>query len=104
MFEEKNTATNLPAQVDLMAEPGADHAQEYHFLFVAKGGGSANKMYLYQQTPAVLNEKDLETFVRSKLKEIGTSACPPYHLAVVIGGARAGGKLKEGEVGRWGFF
>jgi fumarate hydratase class I len=94
MFKEKNTANNLPAQIDLVAEGDADHAQEYHFLFVAKGGGSANKMYLYQQTPAVLNEKDLENFVRSKLKEIGTSACPPYHLAVVIGGTSAEACMK----------
>jgi fumarate hydratase class I len=94
MFKEKNTASNLPAQIDLLAEGDADHAREYHFLFVAKGGGSANKMYLYQQTPAVLNEKDLEAFVRSKLKEIGTSACPPYHLAVVIGGTSAEACMK----------
>jgi fumarate hydratase class I len=89
MFKEKNTASNLPAQVDLYAETAPDHAHEYNFLFVAKGGGSANKMYLYQQTPAVLNEKDFEAFVRSKLKEIGTSACPPYHLAIVVGGTSA---------------
>jgi fumarate hydratase class I len=80
MFKEKNTANNLPAQIDLLAEPG----DEYKFLFIAKGGGSANKAFAYQSTPAVLNEKDLEAFVRSKFKEIGTSACPPYHLAVVI--------------------
>lgn len=82
MFKEKNTGDNLPAQIDLSAEKG----DEYRFLFMAKGGGSANKMYLYQATPAVLNERDLATFIRSRLKEIGTSACPPYHLAVVIGG------------------
>jgi fumarate hydratase, class I len=90
MFKEKNTATNLPAQIDLLAEPG----DEYKFLFIAKGGGSANKAYLYQSTPAVLNEKDLESFVRSKLKEIGTSACPPYHLAIVIGGTSAEATMK----------
>ncbi|HEY7118728.1 MAG TPA: FumA C-terminus/TtdB family hydratase beta subunit [Tepidisphaeraceae bacterium] len=94
MFKEKNTGTNLPAQIDLYAESHADHAREYHFLFVAKGGGSANKMYLFQQTPAVLNERDFEAFVRSKLKEIGTSACPPYHLAVVVGGTSAEGCMK----------
>jgi fumarate hydratase, class I len=94
MFVEKNTASNLPAQVDLYAEGDADHAHEYNFLFVAKGGGSANKMYLYQQTPAVLNERDFEAFVRSKLKEIGTSACPPYHLAVVVGGTSAEACMK----------
>jgi fumarate hydratase class I len=90
MFNEKNTATNLPAQIDLSAEPGG----EYKFLFIAKGGGSANKSYLYQSTPAVLNEADLESFIKSKLKEIGTSACPPYHLAVVIGGTSAETCLK----------
>jgi fumarate hydratase class I len=90
MFKEKNTATNLPAQIDLLADEG----DEYRFLFIAKGGGSANKAYLFQQTPAVLNERDLENFVRSKLKEIGTSACPPYHLAVVIGGTSAELNLK----------
>jgi fumarate hydratase class I len=85
MFKEKNTGTNLPAQIDISAEPGG----EYKFLFIAKGGGSANKSYLYQSTPAVLNETDLENFIKSKLKEIGTSACPPYHLVVVIGGTSA---------------
>ena len=82
-----------------MAEPG----DEYKFLFVAKGGGSANKAYLYQSTPAVLNEKDLESFVRSKLKEIGTSACPPYHLAVVIGGTSAEANLKSVKLASCGY-
>jgi fumarate hydratase class I len=90
MFKEKNTGSNLPAQIDLYAEPG----DEYKFLFIAKGGGSANKMYLHQSTPAVLNEKDLEAFIRPKLKDIGTSACPPYHLALVIGGTSAEACLK----------
>ncbi|MBI3857689.1 MAG: fumarate hydratase C-terminal domain-containing protein [Planctomycetes bacterium] len=90
MFQEKNTGTNLPAQIDLYAEPG----DEYRFLFVAKGGGSANKMYLHQSTPAVLNEKDLEAFIKPKLKEIWTSACPPYHLVLVIGGTSAEACLK----------
>jgi len=90
MFKEKNTGSNLPAQIDLYAEPG----DEYKFLFIAKGGGSANKMYLHQSTPAVLNEKDLEAFIQPKLKEIGTSACPPYHLALVIGGTSAEACLK----------
>jgi len=94
MFVEKNTGSNLPAQVDLYVESDGHHAHEYNFLFVAKGGGSANKMYLYQQTPAVLNERDFEAFVRSKLKEIGTSACPPYHLAVVVGGTSAEACMK----------
>lgn len=82
MFKEQNTGDNLPAQIDISAEPG----DEYNLLFIAKGGGSANKMFLYQATPAVLTESGLENFIRSKLKEIGTSACPPYHLAVVVGG------------------
>jgi fumarate hydratase class I len=99
MFKEKNTGTNLPAQIDLMAEPG----DEYKFLFIAKGGGSANKAYLYQSTPAVLNEKDLENFVRSKLKEIGTSACPPYHFVVVIGGTSAEGTMKTVKLASCGY-
>lgn len=99
MFKEKNTASNLPAQVDLYAEQG----DEYHFLFVAKGGGSANKAYLYQQTPAVLNEKDFEAFVRSKLKDLGTSACPPYHLAVVVGGTSAETNLKIVKLASCGY-
>src|SRR5690606_36219618 len=86
-------------QVDLLAEPG----EAYKFLFVAKGGGSANKMYLYQQTPAVLNDRDLEAFVRSKLKEIGTSACPPYHLAVVVGGTNAETCLKTLKLATVGY-
>jgi len=100
MFKEKNTATNLPAQIDLLAEPGS----EYKFLFIAKGGGSANKAYLFQSTPAVLNDKDLEGFVRSKLKEIGTSACPPYHLAVVIGGTSAETNLKTVKLASCGYY
>src|SRR5271156_4136255 len=99
MYEEVNTGDNLPAQIDLLAEPG----EEYKFLFIAKGGGSANKAYLYQSTPAVLNEKDLEAFVRSKLKEIGTSACPPYHLAVVIGGTSAETVMKTVKLARCGY-
>jgi len=100
MFKEKNTANNLPAQIDLLAETG----DEYKFLFIAKGGGSANKAYLYQSTPAVLNERDLENFVRSKLKDIGTSACPPYHLAVVIGGSSAETNLKTVKLASCGYY
>jgi fumarate hydratase class I len=99
MFKEKNTGDNLPAQIDLLAEPG----DEYKFLFIAKGGGSANKSYLFQSTPAVLNEKDLEAFIRSKLKEIGTSACPPYHLAIVIGGTSAEANLKTVKLASCGY-
>ena len=90
MFEEKNTGTNLPAQVDVLGAKG----DEYHFLFIAKGGGSANKTFLYQQTKALLNASSLETFLEEKIKTIGTSACPPYHLAVVIGGLSAEQTLK----------
>ena len=85
MLEEKNSGTNLPAQIDLYSIQG----NEYKFLFVAKGGGSANKTYLYQQTKQLLTEENLKTFLLAKLKEIGTAACPPYHLAFVIGGTSA---------------
>ena len=90
MFTEKNTLSNLPAQIDISAETG----HEYKLQFMTKGGGSANKMYFYQSTPAVLNERDLEAFVKSKLREIGTSACPPYHLGLVIGGTSAETTMK----------
>jgi fumarate hydratase class I len=90
MYEEKNTGTNLPAQIDLYATEGA----AYKFLFVAKGGGSANKTYLYQETKALLNPATLEKFLVDKMKTLGTAACPPYHLAFVIGGTSAEGCLK----------
>ncbi len=90
MYEEVNTGTNLPAQIDLYATTGG----EYKFLFVAKGGGSANKTYLYQETKALLNPKSLEKFVTEKMKSLGTAACPPYHLAFVIGGTSAETCLK----------
>lgn len=89
-FEEKNTGTNLPAQIDIYAEPG----EEYKFLFLAKGGGSANKTYLYQKTKAVLNEESFEKFVKETLQSLGTAACPPYHLALVVGGTSAEENLK----------
>src|SRR6185369_12507216 len=104
MFKEKNTASNLPAQFDLLADTTAEHADEYSFLFIAKGGGSANKSYLYQQTPAVLNEDSLTAFIQSKLKEIGTSACPPYHLAIVIGGTSAETNLKTVKLASCGYY
>lgn len=85
MYAEKNTGTNLPAQIDIAAVNG----MEYKFLCVAKGGGSANKTYLYQETKALLNPKSLETFLLEKLKTLGTAACPPYHIAFVIGGTSA---------------
>ena len=104
MFKEKNTASNLPAQIDLYADTTPEHADEYSFLFIAKGGGSANKSYLYQQTPAVLNEESLAAFIKAKLKEIGTSACPPYHLAVVIGGTSAEATLKAVKLASTGYY
>ena len=95
MFEEANTRTNLPAQVDLAAAPsGAPGAGEYRFLFIAKGGGSANKTFFFQETAALLNERALEAFLREKIRSIGTAGCPPYHLAVVIGGTSAEANLK----------
>ena len=90
MFEEKNTGTNLPAQIDIYATEG----DAYKFLFLAKGGGSANKTYLYQQTKSLLNEESLTKFVSEKIRSIGTAACPPYHLAFVIGGTSAEANLK----------
>ena len=90
LYEEKNTGDNLPAQVDLYATPGA----EYKFLFVAKGGGSANKTMLWQETKALLNPATLEKFLVDKMKYLGTAACPPYHIAIVIGGTSAEACLK----------
>jgi len=90
MFEEKNTGSNLPAQIDIYATDG----NSYEFLFITKGGGSANKTFLYQQTKSLLNEAALIKFVKEKIKELGTSACPPYHLALVIGGTSAEATLK----------
>jgi fumarate hydratase class I len=90
MFDEKNTGTNLPGQIDVAASKG----DEYKFLFMAKGGGSANKTFLFQQTKALLNPGSLEEFLANKIKTIGTSACPPYHLAIVVGGLSAELNLK----------
>ena len=90
MYDEVNTGCNLPAQIDLYAVNG----NEYKFLFVAKGGGSANKTYLFQETKALLTEANLEKFLRDKIKTLGTAACPPYHLAIVIGGTSAETNLK----------
>ena len=90
MYEEVNTKTNLPAQIDLYATTGS----EYKFLFVAKGGGSANKTYLYQETKALLNPGTLKKFLVEKMKTLGTAACPPYHIAFVIGGTSAETNLK----------
>jgi fumarate hydratase, class I len=90
MYDERNTGTNLPAQIELHAVPG----DEYHFLFVTKGGGSANKTFLFQQTRAVLNPEALMKFLDEKIRSLGTAACPPYHLAVVVGGTSAEVTLK----------
>jgi fumarate hydratase class I len=90
MWREVNTGTNLPAQIDLYADDG----DEYNFLFITKGGGSANKSFLYQQTRAVLNPDALLKFIEDKMRSLGTAACPPYHLAVVIGGTSAELNLK----------
>ncbi|HVE25297.1 MAG TPA: fumarate hydratase, partial [Sporichthya sp.] len=89
LWEERNTGSNLPAQVELYADDDAAHAQQYKFLFMAKGGGSANKSFLYQETKAVLNPERMLAFLDEKLRSLGTSACPPYHLAIVIGGTSA---------------
>ena len=94
MYEEVNTGTNLPAQVDVYATEG----QKYEFLFVAKGGGSANKTYLFQETKALLNPKSLATFFADKMKMLGTAACPPYHLVFVIGGTSAEACLKTVKI------
>ncbi len=90
MFSEQNTGSNLPAQIELYTEPG----DEYELLFMAKGGGSANKTFLYQETKALLNPESLVAFCEEKIRSIGTSACPPYHLALVIGGTSAEFTLK----------
>jgi fumarate hydratase, class I len=94
MYEEKNTGTNLPAQIDLFATDG----DEYKLLYMAKGGGSANKSLLFQETKALLNPKSLLSFMEQKLKTLGTAACPPYHLAVVIGGTSAELTLKVAKL------
>ncbi|ADU66781.1 fumarate hydratase [Desulfurispirillum indicum] len=90
MYDEKNTGTNLPAQIDIMASSG----DEYKFLFMTKGGGSANKTMLYQETKALLTPEKLEKFLVEKMKSLGTAACPPYHIAFVIGGTSADSCLK----------
>ena len=90
MYDEVNTGTNLPAQIDLVAS----HGDEYKFLFIAKGGGSANKSYLFQETKALLNPVSLEKFMVEKMKTLGTAACPPYHIAFVVGGTSADATMK----------
>ncbi|MDX9928906.1 MAG: fumarate hydratase [Bacteroidales bacterium] len=99
MFAEKNSGCNLPAQIDIYATEG----NRYEFLFVAKGGGSANKTFLFQQSKSLLNEESLKKFVRQKIEDLGTSACPPYHLALVIGGTSAENCLKTVKEASAGF-
>ncbi len=89
MFDEKNSGSNLPAQIDIYAKKG----NSYEFLFLTKGGGSANKTFLYQKTKSLLNEKSLEEFIKERISDLGTAACPPYHLALVIGGTSAEANL-----------
>ena len=96
-WEEKNTGSNLPAQIELYADTEPGHETTYKFLFMAKGGGSANKSYLYQETKAVLNPKAMLTFLDAKLQSLGTAACPPYHLAIVIGGTSAEFAMKTAK-------
>ena len=96
IWEEKNTGNNLPAQIEIYSD--TDHADEYNFLFIAKGGGSANKSFLYQETKAVLNPKSFLTWLDEKLRSLGTSACPPYHLVVVIGGTSAEFTVKTAKL------
>jgi fumarate hydratase class I len=97
MWDEKNTGCNLPAQIEIYAADPHGHADVYEFLFMAKGGGSANKSFLYQETRAVLNENRLLAFLDEKIRSLGTAACPPYHLAIVIGGTSAEFALKTAK-------
>ena len=99
MFEEINTGSNLPAQVEIHAARG----EEYRFLFIAKGGGSANKTYLYQETKTVLTPENLIAFMKEKMKSIGTAGCPPYHLAFVVGGLSAEMTLKTVKLASAGY-
>jgi len=96
-WEERNTGSNLPAQIELYADTAPGHENTYKFLFMAKGGGSANKSFLYQETKAVLNPERMLAFLDEKLRSLGTAACPPYHLAIVIGGTSAEFALKTAK-------
>ena len=95
-WDEKNTGNNLPAQIEIYAD--SDHQDEYNFMFIAKGGGSANKSFLYQETKAVLNPASFMAWLDEKLRSIGTAACPPYHLAIVIGGTSAEHTVKTAKL------
>ena len=96
MWDEKNTGNNLPAQIEIYAD--SDHQNEYNFLYIAKGGGSANKSFLYQETKAVLNKDAFYPWLEEKLRSLGTAACPPYHLAIVVGGTSAEHTLKTAKL------
>jgi len=100
MYEEKNTGTNLPAQIEIYSVPG----NSYEFLFIAKGGGSANKSYLFQKTKSLLNPESMEAFVKETLSQLGTAACPPYHLAFVVGGTSAEMTLKTVKLASCGYY
>ncbi|MBK7820207.1 MAG: fumarate hydratase [Tessaracoccus sp.] len=97
MWDERNTGSNLPAQIELYADTAEGHENIYKFLFMAKGGGSANKSYLYQETKAVLNPDSMMRFFDEKIRSLGTAACPPYHLAIVVGGTSAEFALKTAK-------
>ena len=97
MWQERNTGTNLPAQIELYSDTHIGHENQYDFLFMAKGGGSANKSYLFQETTALLNPETFTRFLDEKLRAIGTAACPPYHLAIVVGGTSAEYALKTAK-------
>lgn len=98
MWEERNTGSNLPAQIDIYADTKPGHELQYEFLFMAKGGGSANKSFLYQETKALLNPQRFAAFLDEKLRSLGTAACPPYHLAIVVGGTTAEFALKTAKL------
>lgn len=97
MYAEKNTGCNLPAQIELYADTKPESDRDYHFLFMAKGGGSANKSYLFQETKAILNHESMMHFLEGKIRSLGTAACPPYHLGIVIGGTSAEYALKTAK-------
>ena len=97
-WDERNTGNNLPAQIEIYSD--FEHANEYNFLFIAKGGGSANKSFLYQETKAILNPKSFMVWLDDKLRQIGTAACPPYHLAIVIGVTSAEYAVKTAKLAR----
>ena len=98
MFEEKNTRNNLPAQIEIFSQDAKKTSGEYHFLFIAKGGGSANKSFLFQPPPSILDKERMMAFLDEKIRTLGTAACPPYHLAIVIGGTSAELTLKTAKL------